>query len=355
MPQFKQGERWGVLGDSITQGGLYHQYVELFYYTRFPAQQLDVINCGIAGDRSPPALQRLKWDCLDAKPTVVSVMFGMNDANHDIGSYEQAMRKLTDSLLDSGVKVILIKPSIYDDTADLPQASSPGKGAKLATFAERVQAIADEYKLPTVDFNGPMTVINRERQKLDPHFTIVGPDRTHPLPPGHLVMAYEFLRAQKAPAVVSRITIDAAAAKAGQLENCEVTDLEIRTNLVSFTCLEAALPFPVDEAALPALGYVAFTRDLNQETLLVRGLAAGNYELSIDGQVVRSFMAGELADGVNLAEERNTPQARQSLAVLTSLRKKWESPPNCGRSPTANTVCHLTQANWQTRPKSQPY
>jgi lysophospholipase L1-like esterase len=323
-PQFQADERWGVLGDSITQSGSYHRYVELFYLTRFPAQFLDVINCGMAGDTAPRALQRLKWDCLDAKPTVVSVMFGMNDANKDLESYEQAMRKLTGLLLDSGAKVILIKPSIFDDTADIPKANSPGKGAKLAKLAERVQAIADEYHVPTVDFNTPLAQINREQQKNDPHFTIVGPDRTHPLAPGHLVMAYEFLNAQKLPAVVSRITIDAAAGKVEQLENCVVTNLTVQTDSVSFTCLEAALPFPVEESAMPALGYVAFTRNLNQETLLIRGLAAGNHELSIDGQVIRSFTADELTEGVNLAVDMNTPQSRQSLAVLTAARKKWE-------------------------------
>ena len=164
VPQFQAGERWGVLGDSITQSGSYHRYVELFYLTRFPALSLDVINSGIAGDTAPRALQRLKWDCLDAKPTVVSMMFGMNDANKDLESYEQAMRKLTGLLLDSGAKVILIKPSIFDDTADLPQANSPGTGAKLAKFAERVQAIADDYQVQTVDFNTPMTVVYRDQQ-----------------------------------------------------------------------------------------------------------------------------------------------------------------------------------------------
>lgn len=235
------------------------------------------------------------------------------------------MRKLTKSLLDSGATVILIKPSIFDDTADLPKANTPGCGAALTKFGNQVQAIADEFKVPTVDFNGPMTAINREQQKRDPHFTIVGADRVHPLSPGHLVMPYEFLHAQKAPADVSRITIDAAAGRVGPFINCKVADLTVLTNHVSFTCLETSLPFPVEESAAPALGYVPFTRDLNQENLLIRGLAAGNYELSIDGQMIRSFTAAELADGVNLAGETNAPQLQQSLAVLTVLRHKWDA------------------------------
>ena len=220
VPAFQPGERWCVLGDSITEGGSYHRYMELFYCTRFPDRKLEVVNCGIRGDTAPGALRRLRWDCLAAKPTVVSVMLGMNDvapslynAKYSTSSmegrrsecaetYHKGMRNLTASLIGAGVKVILIKPSIFDDTADLPFANSPGCGATLAGFASRVQAIAEESKVAVVDFSGPMMAINAQQQKHDPHFSIVGPDRTHPTPPGHRVMAYEFLRAQKASGVV---------------------------------------------------------------------------------------------------------------------------------------------------------
>lgn len=323
-PAFQSGDRWGVLGDSITRSGQYHRYVELFYLTRFPTLKLDVINCGISGDTAPGAVQRLKWDCLDAKPTVVSAMLGMNDRAHSVETHDKAMRQLAKSLVAAGVRVILITPSIYDDTADLPAANSRGGGAILTEFSNRVRAIAAEYKLPAVDFNGPMTAINAEQQKRNPKFTIVGGDRIHPTQPGHFVMAYEFLRAQRLTGVVSRIAIDAAAGKAGVLENCTVKDLKIRDGEIVFTCLENSLPFPVEAKAKPALDLVPFSREFTQQILLVRGLAAGDYALSIDGKEIRQFTAAELADGVNLAGEVNTPQSQQAAAVLAELQKKWD-------------------------------
>jgi lysophospholipase L1-like esterase len=335
---FATGDRWGVLGDSITRSGQYHRYVELFYLTRFPSLKLDVINCGISGDTAPGALQRLQWDCLEAKPNVVSVMLGMNDVTlslyapgGDTGrraktaeTYDTAMRQLTKSLLDSGVKVVLITPSIFDDTAELPSNNYPGAGAALGEFANRVRAIADEFQVPLIDFNGPMTAINAEQQKSNPRFTIVGGDRIHPTPPGHFVMAYEFLRAQGLAGVVSRITIDAATGQADVLENCTVTNLKVRDGEVVFTCLENALPFPVEAPAKPALDLIPFSQEFNQQILTVRGLAPGDYALSIDGKEIRKFTAAELNDGVNLASELNTPQAQQSLAVLAELQKKWD-------------------------------
>ena len=340
LPAFQAGDRWCVLGDSITEGGYYHRYVELFYCTRFPERKLDVLNCGIRGDTAPGALRRLQWDCLAARPTVVSVMLGMNDVGWNLirlpaaeverrraeraETYDQAMRTLTKSLLEAGVTVVLITPSIFDDTADLPREKCSGAGAALAGLANRVQAIAREFRTPVVDFNGPMTAINAEQQRRDPHFTIVGPDRVHPTEPGHFVMAYEFLRTQKLSGVVARITVDAAAGKPGGLENCAVTDLKVQPNAVSFTCLENSLPFPVDGKPAPALELVPFTQEFNQELLQVHGLAPGDYELSIGGRVIRTFSAALLADGVNLAVEPNAPQLRQSLAVLAELRRKWQ-------------------------------
>lgn len=321
---FQSGDRWCVLGDSITRSGQYHRYIELFYQTRFPAQKLEVINCGISGDTAPGALQRLQWDCLDAKPTVVSVMLGMNDLANSAEIYDKAMRQLTQSLVEAGVKVILITSSIFDDTADLPLANSPGSGAVLAGFAKRVRAIADEYSLPVVDFNGPMTAINTEQQKRNPKFTIVGGDRVHPTQTGHMVMAYEFLKAQGLSGIVSRITIDAATGSTGTLENCTVDKLKVRDGEIRFTCLENALPCPVEDKAKPALDLVPFIREFNQEILTVHGLEPGDYELSIDGSEVGKFSCMELASGVNLADEMNTPQLKQSFEVLSALQKKWD-------------------------------
>lgn len=96
-PQFQPGDRWCVLGDSITHSGSYHKFVELYYFTRFPTQPLDMINCGIAGDTAPGAVRRLQWDCLAARPTVVSVMLGMNDVGrnlYDAGVTNQHLEKL---------------------------------------------------------------------------------------------------------------------------------------------------------------------------------------------------------------------------------------------------------------------
>ena len=363
VPPFQSGDRWCVLGDSITHGGFYHRYVELFYLTRFPSLQLDVINCGIAGDRATGGEKRLAWDCLNAKPTVVTVMFGMNDVNRELyvptatgadierqraksaETFDQAMRRLIPALRESGAKVACILPTPFDDTADLPAANLPGCNAALVKLGQQVRAIAQELQVPIVDFNSPLATINEEKQKLDPHFTIIGPDRVHPQESGHLIMAGEFLKAQQLTGVVSRIVIDSVAGRAGSLENCEVSNLSIKPEAVSFTCNEHSLPFPISDAAKPALELIPFVQDFDQETLRVTGLAAGDYELKIDGQSVRTNTAAELAAGVNLALETRTPQYQQALAVQAALGEKWSTVDKI------RTIAYVEFSSWPDAPR----
>ena len=342
-PAFVSGDRWAVLGDSITHTGFYHREIELFYLTRSPGTLNDIINCGAAGDTSVAALRRLDWDCLAARPTVVSVMLGMNDVPRSLfapnqtgpkvekmrteraAAFDKSLREITRRLLASGARVILIQPSIFDDTAKLEKANLPGLGPALEAYAKKVREIAAELRVATVDFSGPMTAINREQQLRDPSFSITGLDRVHPGKPGHLVMAYLFLQSQAAPGLVSSITIEVAAARAGALENASLSNLVVSPGKVSFTATETALPFPVDPAAASGLDLVPFTDSLNRQLLKISGLAPGSYRLAIDEQPVRDFTAEALAAGVNLAEEKNTPQMIQASAVRTALDRKWDA------------------------------
>jgi hypothetical protein len=160
-----------------------------------------------------------------------------------------------------------------------------------------------------------MNTISAREQKKDPAFTIVGPDRVHPGSVGHFVMGYTLLKAQSMPREVARISVDAKHGKSSDAANCEISGVKKAGKGVEFDSLEKALPFVAPEEAAAALKLVPFVQDLNQETLLVKGLGKGRYELKIDGDVVGEYTAAELKAGVNLAENSKTPQYRQSAAA----------------------------------------
>jgi lysophospholipase L1-like esterase len=340
---FKNGDVWCALGDSITHGGSYHHDVELFYVTRYPENSLKVINCGVGGDTARGALRRLGWDCLDHKPSVVSVMLGMNDVNRNLydatnapspelerlkadadASYRTNMASLTSLITNTGARLILITPSIFDDTGDLKATNKPGCAAALTRYANDVKTLAAQRGAEVVDFNGSMTAINTSIQKTNAAGTIVGADRVHPGPVGHFVMAYEFLKAQKPLARVSLIGVDASTGKPAGCERCDVSDIKAKPDEVSFTCLEKSLPYPVPDEKKPALGLVLLMDELNGEILKVTGLKAGSYQLVIDDIPIRTYTAEKLASGVNISAEQ-TPQSNQALLVAEILKKKWDA------------------------------
>jgi lysophospholipase L1-like esterase len=341
LAPFEDGIRYAALGDSITRNGLYHSYVHLFHATRFPDRAIEFINSGVSGDNAPGALTRLSWDLFPANPKIVSIMFGMNDVGstlytpdqqspdieaqrkRQIDLFERNLREIVKTLKDAGIRPFLLTPSIYDDTAAMDCPNNPSRNSGLGEAAARVRGVAADFHLPLVDFHSPMLEINLRNQKEDPSFTLTSKDRVHPDAPGHFVMAYHFLKAQEVPGDVAKVSIQAADGTVTAASNCTVEDVHAGPDGVTFQYLANALPFPVDEAAKPALAWVPFTEEMNRETLGVSGLASGSYRLEIDGKLIRTFTSEELAKGVNLALETSTPQYQQALQVLELFKKRW--------------------------------
>ena len=337
---FKTGDIICFVGDSITHGGNYLSYINLFYATRFPDRKIQIWNCGVGGDSAAGIVSnevfRLNTDILSHHPTVATIMLGMNDIGHgnygpdksgpeveklrqrSLEVYDENMRKLIAALQHSGARLILITPSIYDETTKLERAKpnvGVGRSAALAVCAGKVQGWATEYHTGLVKFQEEMNAVTTREQAQDPTFTIVGPDRVHPGAIGHFVMAYTFLKAQGMPRDVARIGIDAKKGTAADGSNCEITDIKTAPDGVEFDCLEKALPFVPTQETRPALALVPFDQELNQEPLIVAGLKLGQYALRIDGKVVGDYTSDELVSGVNLAPNEKTPQHQQSAAA----------------------------------------
>src|SRR5262249_25719783 len=107
----KDGDRVVFYGDSITEQRLYTTYVEHYCTTRYPDRRITFINTGWGGDKvtgndcQPCAgvggLARIKRDLLDHHPTVVTLLFGMND-----GQY-QDFNAATMKVYEDGLRAII--------------------------------------------------------------------------------------------------------------------------------------------------------------------------------------------------------------------------------------------------------
>lgn len=313
---FRDGDRVCFIGDSITHQMLYHTEITLFYLTRFPNWRVETVNCGFAGDTAAGAVRRYDWDIAARKPTVATVMLGMNDVNRGLykpgstgpdteakraaalDSHIKNMEILAERLHRDGVRLIFMGPSPYDQTGSQSEENLFGVNDALKFCGAAAHKLAEKVQAGWVDFNAPMDAINRAWQAKQPAFTLVGPDRIHPGPAGHLVMAYLFLKAQHAPAVVAEATLDGRQGKVVRQNNCDISDVRMVDGGLTFTCRSGALPFPVDKACGPALEWVPFMQELNREMLTVTGLSGDRYALEIDGALVVKTTAAALAKGI---------------------------------------------------------
>ena len=108
------------LGDSITAQCLYTQYVENYFYTRYPHLRMHFHNAGVSGDTAADALARFDRDVAAYKPNYVAVLLGMNDGAAKqfetalFDTYRTDMQTLIARIRPSAPLPILLTPTMYD-------------------------------------------------------------------------------------------------------------------------------------------------------------------------------------------------------------------------------------------------
>ena len=335
----RDGDRVVFYGDSITQDGGYARFVEEYVTTRFPGWSLAFENAGVGGDTvkggsAGPIEQRLERDVIAFRPTVVTVMLGMNDGGYKpfdpttLSAFAQGYRAIVDRLREAlpGVRLTIIRPSPFDDVSRAPQFA-PGYDDALRRLGCYATSLAQGPNMATADFRTPLNAGLATLVAADPALArLLLPDRVHPSTAGHLVMGAALLRAWNAPGLVSRVELDARTKTVVVAEKATVSGLAADGAGLQWTQLDEALPLPLNfDDADVALAQKAGAdlEGLDSQPLVVRGLAAGRYELRVDGQAVGTFGDGDLARGVNLAALR-TPARRQAYAVKWSIAGSHE-------------------------------
>ncbi|MEJ7710815.1 MAG: SGNH/GDSL hydrolase family protein [Pyrinomonadaceae bacterium] len=196
----KSGDRVVFYGDSITDQRLYTTFVETYVLTRFPTLDVSFIHSGWGGDRvtgggGGKIEQRLERDVLAYRPTVVTIMLGMNDASYkayDQGvfdtyssGYENIVKRLKSSL--PNVRMTLIQPSPYDDVTR-PPTFEGGYNAVLVRYGEFLKQLAARERLDTADLNAYVvcSLTKGQRFRCGGGSKDCAGSRVHPGPGGHL-------------------------------------------------------------------------------------------------------------------------------------------------------------------------
>ena len=333
-PFFKDGDTICFLGDSITHGGQYHEFLQLFYATRYPELNLSFHNCGISGDNANGMIERFEEDVMKHKPTHVFLMTGMNDVNRTLyfegtasvkilkqrtnalANYKRNTTLLAEKIIGNGIIPILLTPSIYDQYSKIEKENNLGCNDALIEYSNHLKKLGNKYDALVIDLNTPMRTLMERELKKDSLFTIIGNDRVHPGTTGHFIMFCEIISKLEAPEVVSKIAIDANQDEQEiRVQNLRLQNAQFSESLISFQTCEMSLPFPLGRNLNEALSLTAFKELYNQQLFQAEGLPNKNYDLYIDKQHIGTFDAHDLKNGIDLSLYKNTPQYKQAQEI----------------------------------------
>ncbi len=338
----QDGDTFVFLGDSITHQRLYTQYVEDFFYQRFPERRIRFHNAGVGGARAWDALARISRDVTDYQPRYVSILLGMNDGSYQpfnpeiFATYKQDMTELLGKIKASGATPILMSPTMFDARAARlrPNARRPRTpetlaeyNSVLAYYGRWLQDVAVESGASYVDMFSLLNDLTIDAREKDPAFTLIK-DAIHPDAPGQVVMAYAMIDDLGLRSPVSNIRIQPdgnggfkANAAGGQVENLTGT-----SDRIEFDWTAKALPWVLPEEAQLGVKLLNLGHKASKEGLEVHGLAAGKYEVVIDDIVIGNYVDVALSRHIELQNNSATPQYQQALQVAMLNKRKNDGP-----------------------------
>lgn len=122
----RPGDRWLCLGDSITAVNGYPRILERLFHHHHPHVDFQVINSGMHGDVASDDPDKLAERVLRHQPSIVSIMYGMNEAINGwqtgqpaqpvLDDYRRKMTWLARTLQTHGMSVLLLSPTQTDPT-----------------------------------------------------------------------------------------------------------------------------------------------------------------------------------------------------------------------------------------------
>jgi lysophospholipase L1-like esterase len=303
-PPLKDGERMVFIGDSITEQQIYTRYVMDYFALRYPGSTIHFRNRGIAG--APATFRQQLYDQMmkSCRPTVASICFGMNDGHYKpfeqsaYDSYVASMTRWVQALKKDNVRVLILTPGCVDQ-AQSPQRLGTFYNETLRRLADGAKTVAAREGVPVFDLHALMLDVQTRAQQQDRKFCMI-PDGVHPGPPGHVLMAVAILKLLQCSDPPAQLEIDLASSKV-DAQRCQVMDLKIAPETVTFKRVDDALPISFEPEAASVFKYYTLPEEINAYRFRVRDLAAGKWKLAVAGKAVASFTAEQLMAGVDLS------------------------------------------------------
>src|SRR5262249_41410719 len=153
------GDRVLFYGDSITEQRLYTTYVEHYVLTHYSDRRVTFINTGWGGDQvtrnecqpcnGVGGMARIERDVIAHRPTVVTLLFGMNDGRYQdfdpatLKTYEDGLTAIIRELKSkTRARIFVMTPTAYDPDHPAPWSNSKRYDKVLDHYSEAAKQIA---------------------------------------------------------------------------------------------------------------------------------------------------------------------------------------------------------------------
>ena len=232
VPTAPTARRILFLGDSITYGGQYVEFVEAFIRLRFPDWPGELFNLGLPSETvsglseaghaggafpRPDLHERLDRVLAKLKPDLVIACYGMNDgiyqplSDERFAAFRNGVGWLREKVAKAGAGLILLTPPVFDPVAAGPGlAGGHNYNQVLDRYAEwLLEGRAQGWAV--LDVHGPMNQFLAAKRLENPAFHLAG-DGVHPGEIGHWLMALPLLRHFSAPSEIIMASSPAALA-----------------------------------------------------------------------------------------------------------------------------------------------
>lgn len=339
------GEALGFIGDETVFDGRWCQYVENFFYTRFPNRKLVFCNAGSKADTVGDVLERIDAEIGESHLDYAIIQLGTWDGG--LVSFDPArarafqlrLEELLDGLEEMRVQPFLMTPPLVDLQVHRERvAADPSYRFRMLRLAPDYNGVMGYYsallgelawtrQLRFFDAWGALMEATARERRENPAFSLV-PDGLLPDAGGHAVMAATVIAGlspeeaeREAEIVLTHGVGDAAWRSKGT--GGTVSQVRGSDSTVSWIWLPKSLPWAMPEEAFIGAQLAGIDDRFNRERLQVIGLREGKYEFWIAGERMETYTAEQLSRGVALHRLWNRPGYRRAQEIVERNAKRY--------------------------------
>jgi hypothetical protein len=320
-------DRVVFVGDAFIEAAQHYGYIELALTTRWPGSNITFRNIGWAGDTvhgdarrhftDPPGqYERLIGEVTSANPTVLFVGYGSNVPFEDddaLKRFEEGLNRLLDDLVAAtGARIVLLSPPPHEmDTSPVPEDIVRGYNDVLEGVAGIVGRAARDKGHRFVDVFSGLQAVNSQ---VEVPITFDGVSLSDV---GYYYVAHIVENALGLSPSGWSATV-AADGKNGSADGASIVEAETNERGGTFTIqidrLPVSVPGDVSGSAIPE----AYRRQL-----IVRGLRAGSYELSVSGESVATASSEEWGNGIDIVFGPDISRAEEVRRLITDKNRLY--------------------------------